>query len=117
MKRELQRARSSIESAFRSKLSFKSYNSRNDGNYQRRGDPKKDVQKKPAKDKREKGTTSSKFWCDIRKKSSHTTDRCWKKMTCNKCKRQGTLPNIVNPDITIGQILQKKEYRTEEFFY
>ena len=47
------------------------------------------MQKKPTEDKREKGTASSNFWCDICKKSSHTTDRCWKKMTCNKCKRQG----------------------------
>nr|CAH66391.1 OSIGBa0134J07.9 [Oryza sativa] len=125
--RKLQREGSSIENAFQSKLSFRPQNSRFRGNFQKNGFPMRDrgyfqkngfsTQKEDGQERREKSTSSSNLWCDISQKSSHTTDMCWKKMTCNKCKRKGHIAKYCRTrEINRANFSQEKEKSEEMVF-
>nr|ABA99612.1 retrotransposon protein, putative, unclassified [Oryza sativa Japonica Group] len=106
--RKLQREGSSIENAFQSKLSFRPQNSRFRGNFQKNEFPMRDRgyfqkngfsrQKEDGQERREK-------------------DMCWKKMTCNKCKRKGHIAKYCRTrEINRANFSQEKEKSEEMVF-
>ena len=115
--RKLQRQESSIESAFRSKLSFKLQSLRFRGNFQKKDNFKKDIEKEPGQGKREKGMSSSTMWCDICEKSNHSTNRCWKKKICNKCKRKGHIAKFCRTQDENRSNFSEEKDKTEELVY
>ena len=75
--RKLQREGNLIEDAFHSKLSFRPrYNPTRQQNNQR-GGSRQDAEKQLAQKEKAPGSSYSNLWCDIHKKSNHSTSECW----------------------------------------
>jgi Reverse transcriptase (RNA-dependent DNA polymerase)/gag-polypeptide of LTR copia-type/Integrase core domain/GAG-pre-integrase domain len=116
--RKLHRGESSMESAFQTKLNFRPESTpKTKGNYQKGGSSRQDVIKQSDYKENKQNPRYSNLWCDIHKKSNHTTSQCWRKKKCTKCNKIGHIAPFCRTRIDSKANFSEEKESEENIFF